>query len=103
MKESRIEAYCRAQVLAHGGLVKKWVSPGTIGVMDDIVFWPGGRVDLIEFKAPGQKPRPAQAMLIEKFRDMGHNVYVFASIPEVDDYIRRQLNIMKVKRVGPYA
>ena len=86
-KESRIEKYAREQIKARGGLMLKWVSPGTIGVPDDVVLWPGGKVHFIEFKAPGQKPTPKQAMLLERFRGLGQQVFVIDSIPVVDEYL----------------
>jgi hypothetical protein len=87
-KESRIEAYCREQVKAHGGLMLKWVSPGTIGVPDNVVLWPGGEVHFVEFKAAGKKLTPMQARMLEKLRELGQQVFVIYDRTVVDEYVR---------------
>lgn len=42
----------------------------------DRFFAKGGRVVLIEFKAPGEKPRPGQDREIDRLRAAGVEVYV---------------------------
>lgn len=43
----------------------------------DRVFWlPGGRPFLIEFKRPGEEPRPKQLYIHNKLRNLGYQVEV---------------------------
>lgn len=48
-RENKVEKYLDDEVKAHGGLTRKWVSPGNAGVPDRIVIlW--GRVHFVEVK-----------------------------------------------------
>lgn len=82
MLERRIEAALVRAVLNAGGLAMKWTSPGHPGVPDRIVFLPGGRVVLVELKAPGKKPTPLQAKTHEALRALGMTVLVIDSMED---------------------
>lgn len=49
---------------------------------DTVFFLPDSRVVLIEFKAPGELPRPGQVCMIERLRKLGFPVYVVDSVDE---------------------
>ena len=82
MLERRIEAALVRAALNAGGLALKWVSPGRPGVPDRIVFLPGGRVVLVELKAPGKTPTPLQAKTHEALRRLGMTVLVIDSMED---------------------
>jgi hypothetical protein len=69
--EKTIEGYLVKQVKALGGQALKWVSPGMSGVPDRIVFLPGGRIILVEVKAPSKKLRPLQLYVKEQLEALG--------------------------------
>ena len=80
MLERRIESALVEAARRVGGLAMKWTSPGHPGVPDRIVFLPGGRVVLVELKAPGKTPTPLQAKTHEALRRLGMTVLVIDSM-----------------------
>lgn len=85
MRESTIERSERKRHAAEGSLLLKFVSPGRNSVPDDILLRqipPEHReivsryFRFVEFKAPGQKPRPSQAREHERLRALGFTVDV---------------------------
>lgn len=87
MRESTIEKHLRERVEAAGGLIRKFVSPGHVGVPDRIVMWPEGVVDFVELKAPGKKLSPAQEREHSRFDNLGSYVYVLDCVEAVNHYI----------------
>jgi hypothetical protein len=85
--ESQIEKKLRDRVKEHGGLALKFVSPGCRGVPDRLVFMPGGRIYLVELKAPGQKPRPLQKHMRKKFAKLGFKYYVIDTYETVEVFL----------------
>ena len=90
MREREIEQYLRKRVAELGGLAYKWTSPGTAGVPDRIVVFPGGGVHFIELKAPGKTPTALQARQISRLADVGASVRVIDSKEGVDDFIEAE-------------
>lgn len=88
MRERNIEAYLRNKVKAAGGWAPKWTSPGNSGVPDRIVILPGGRIVMVELKAPGKKPTALQLVQHDRLRALGCDVRVVDSREGVDDLIR---------------
>ncbi|NSW84445.1 MAG: VRR-NUC domain-containing protein [Syntrophothermus sp.] len=88
MLESDIEKYLINAVKSIGGLVWKFVSPGTRGVPDRIVALPEGRTFYVELKKPGEKPKQLQLKRHKQLRDRGHQVYVIDSLTGVDDFLQ---------------
>jgi hypothetical protein len=84
MLEKNIERHLVQRARENGGLAIKWVSPGFAGVPDRIVFLPGGRIILVELKAPGQKPTVLQNMVHGILRGLGADVRVIDSKEQVD-------------------
>lgn len=87
MREKDIESYLRDQVKRHGGIAYKFESPGSIGVPDRIVIFPGGRIIFVELKAPGKKPRPTQVRQMQRLGFLGCDVRVIDSKEKVDEFI----------------
>ena len=75
--EKKVCAYAEDQ----GFLVRKYNSPGVIGVPDRI-FFGYGLCFLIEFKGPNGVLSPAQGREIERIRDHGVKVFVVNNIFE---------------------
>ena len=78
-EEARLERKLCREVIKRGGMADKFLSPGKTGVPDRILFLPGGRVVLVEMKAPGMKPRPLQLRRHMEYRGVGVPVYVVDS------------------------
>lgn len=86
MKESDIERADRHQVEEEeGGLLLKFISPGRNHVPDRLLLRPippehreivARYFRLIEYKRPGEKPRPGQLREHERLREMGYQVDV---------------------------
>lgn len=89
MRESKIESADRVRIAAEGGRMLKFVSPGLVGVPDDIVLRPippehrelvARYFRFTEYKKPGAKPRPSQVREHKRLRDMGFQVDVIDSL-----------------------
>ena len=88
MREATVEAYLRDRVKAQGGIAYKFVSPGTSGVPDRLIVFPGGTVYFRELKAPGKEPTPLQLLQLEKLKCLGFDAGVIDSKEGVDEFIR---------------
>lgn len=66
-------------------LVRKLNGMGNRNWPDRMFLFPGARVLLIEFKQPGEKPRPAQAWFFDQLRDMGFVVRVCDQVLQAVD------------------
>lgn len=80
MREREIEAALVARVESLGGLCEKFTSPSRRGVPDRICWMPGGRVVLVECKAPGARPTRLQHRDHERRRALGFDVRVIDSL-----------------------
>lgn len=87
MTEKQIETRLRIRVKEIGGKALKFVSPGYNGVPDRLVFMPGGRIYLVELKAPGKKPTQLQIKRKEEFERMGFKYYIIDSYEGVEGFI----------------
>ena len=76
MRESDIERKLVNKTKARGGIAFKFVSPGQSGVPDRLVRLPGGKIGLVEVKAPGKQPRKLQVHMHKLLRGLGFKVYV---------------------------
>lgn len=88
MREAVIEDHLRKCVEGNGGLCLKFVSPQRVGVPDRIVLLPGGHIDFIELKAPGETPTMSQLREHQRLRALGFSVEVIDSLEGVNRYIR---------------
>lgn len=87
MLESRVEAGLRSQVVKHGGMFLKFVSPSQAGVPDRIII-DNGRVIFVELKQKGEKPRLLQEKVIERMRRHGADVRVVAGRDEAKALVK---------------
>jgi hypothetical protein len=86
-REGPIEDYLIEQVLLHGGLSEKHVSPGRNGVPDQLVTW-NGLMDLVETKAPLGERSGAQIRDHARRLQRGVVVFTLHTKEQVDQYIK---------------
>lgn len=87
-QEGKVEKYLDAQVQKElGGITRKWVSPGRVGVPDRIVILPGGRVLFVEVKTETGALSPMQKRELQRLRDMGADTRVVYGEKDVDQLI----------------
>jgi hypothetical protein len=85
--EAAIEALLNKRVRsALGGMTVK-LAPTTVGIPDRLVILPGGRLYLVELKAPNGRVSASQKHLHEVLRGMGVRVAVLHSQAEVLEWI----------------
>ena len=87
MTEKQIETRLRIMVKQAGGKALKFVSPGYNGVPDRLIFMPGGRIYLVELKAPGKKLTPLQQKRKHEFESLGFRYYVIDSYEAVEGFL----------------
>ena len=73
--EKAIEQQLRTTVKGLGGVALKFVSPGTSGVPDRLILFPGKRMAFVEVKAPGMQMRPLQVKRKRQLEALGFSVY----------------------------
>jgi streptogramin lyase len=88
MRESEIETYLAMQVRNYGAESRKVKWIGRRGAPDRVVFWPNGKCDWVELKAPGQKPRPQQEREHARMRYLRQSVVVLDSKEAVDKWLK---------------
>lgn len=93
LTEKQVEARLRVRVKQVGGQALKFVSPGHNGVPDRLVFMPGGRIYLVELKAPGKKLSPLQLKWKARFEKLGLKYYVIDSYEGVEKFIKEVITI----------
>lgn len=87
MLEGSIEKYFVNQVKQAGGWPLKLLPNIINGLPDRIVLWPGGKVDFVELKRPGAKPRKLQTITHGKLESLGFRVRVIDTKEAVDTFI----------------
>jgi len=90
--EKKVRKYATQK---YGVLTRKFSSPNHRSVPDQILFWPNGRVTLIEFKSKGKKPTEAQWSEIRKIRNQGIQVDIVDSIEKGKQIIDEIENTFK--------
>ena len=70
MRERDVERAFVDEVKKRGGIAWKFTSPGTDGVPDRLVMFPGF-ICFVELKAPGKKMRPLQEKRKREIEKMG--------------------------------
>jgi len=74
--EKHLEQKLVKAVKASGGIAPKFTSPGTDGMPDRILMFPGGKLAFVEVKRQGQQPTPLQMARHGMLRKLGFLVYV---------------------------
>lgn len=86
--ERNLEKKCNEYATAEGWQHAK-LEKGKRGWPDQIYFGPLGAVLIVEFKLPGQKPRPQQAAVHRRLFALGHPVSVVTSFSQFVSLMRR--------------
>lgn len=90
--EASIEQSACTAVLARFGVEsRKLTTPGHSGTMDRMFLIPGGRPLLIEFKKPGEQPRPLQLAEHALWKKLGYDVEVHDTVEGAVEAVRRAL------------
>lgn len=88
MREANIEAYFVRQVKGKlRGEAYKFKSPNRANVPDRLALLPGRHTHLVELKAPGELPTPAQLREHARLEELGFSVAVLDSYEAVDQWI----------------
>ena len=81
-----LESYIEKQVVkaaeAAGFIQRKVTYQHRAGAPDRWFFGDGGRLIIIEFKKPGEKPEPHQEREIKRLRDRGFDVHVIDNVAD---------------------
>lgn len=88
IRENKVERYLDAEVMKAGGMTRKWVSPGVVGVPDRIVILKGA-IWFVEVKAIDGTTTSWQDREIKRLRDHGANVDVVYGQVAVDELMKR--------------
>jgi hypothetical protein len=86
VRETVVERRLMKKVREAGGLCFKWV-PIVAGLPDRVVILPGGRIFLVETKAPGGEVRPAQAVMHSRMAERGVQVVLLWDSAQVDAWV----------------
>ncbi len=74
--EKYIENYLTQEISKKGGWCAKFVSPGTNGMPDRIIFMPYSKIYFVETKSKTGKSSPIQKSTHRKFEAFGQKVWV---------------------------
>ena len=79
VRESEIEKKVTAHAIKHGWLAIKIVPINCRGLPDHLYIHEG-KIIMVEFKAPGEKPRKLQVLIHDILRKHGVEVYVIDDV-----------------------
>ena len=96
--EGRIVATFVNEVRNRGWEQRKVSYEGRAGAPDRLLLAPGFHC-LIEFKAPGMRPRPIQEKEHERLRKAGFTVYVIHSVQAVYSTLRYVASVIEHSRL----
>lgn len=86
MRETAVEKRLMLKVRKAGGICMK-VMPVVAGYPDRLVLLPGGRLFLIETKAPRGRLEPIQRVFIQRAKAIGVEVAVLYDSAQVDAWV----------------
>lgn len=89
MRESKVEKYFKKRVKETGGATRKYISPGRIGVADQLALYPYPVFYFVELKAPRKKPRTSQLREARRMVRIGYTYVVLDSFEAVDKFVKR--------------
>ena len=96
-EESKIERRACDRALDELGVTNsKLVTPGRTGFPDRIFYIPGGKPLLIEFKRPGEEPKPMQLYIHQLLRQLKYNVKVCDNVEDAVRYVREALHAARL-------
>ena len=98
MRERDVERHFVAEVKKRGGIAWKFTSPGTDGVPDRIVIFPGF-VCFAELKAPGRKMRPLQEKRRRDIERLGIRVFCIDGIDAEKKFFQETSEMLAQKHV----
>ena len=87
MLEKTIENKLKELTEKCGGLCLKFVSPGTTGVPDRIIFTPTGKVIFVELKKPTGRESGRQRFMADEMRTRGADIRVIKNLEDVKIFI----------------
>lgn len=88
VQEKDIEKILVAEVRGLGGRAYKWVSPGSNGVPDRIVFFPGRPPVFVEMKSDKGKLTATQEVQIKRLQELGQIVFVVKGIAGLSQFFQ---------------
>ena len=74
----------------------KLTTPGQSGFPDRLFLIPGGRPFFIEFKRPGEEPRPLQHHIHQLLRQLGYDVEVHDAIEPAFAAVSKRLDAARI-------
>lgn len=89
-RENKVETYLRDEVRKLGGDTRKFVSPGHVGVPDQLVLfpWRGWPTTLVETKTLDGVTSSKQEREHSRLARLGVQVYVLSSRTRVDAWLQ---------------
>lgn len=97
VSEKAIEAYLNKRCKENGLLCLKYSNANVTGYPDRLVCCINGKVIWVELKSKGKKPTKLQEIRHQELRDLGHEVWVVSSKPEVDELIGYVESIVQLR------
>ena len=86
-KENKVEAYLQSEVKRLGGFTRKIVYQGRAGSPDQWLFFPGGRLLIVECKAEDGIVSPIQQAEINMLRANGFEAHVVYTKQQVEEVL----------------
>lgn len=86
--EKYFEKTLKKKVTDLGGECLKWVSPGTNGVPDRLIFMPNEKLYIAEIKTTGKTLEPLQKYWMRRLVSLGFKHYIVDS----DESLNKLLN-----------
>lgn len=93
-RENKVETHLNDEVVALGGITRKWVSPGRDGVPDRIVII-NGVICFVEVKTCDGRVSTPQEREHARLKDAGALVFVVYGKQGVDEFIVTLKNLIK--------
>lgn len=87
MREKPIEDHLRDECKQYGGLAVKFLPYFVVGFPDRIVLLPGGKIAFVELKRPGEEPRKAQWVWLNRLRALGFEAVWFDSKEKISAWL----------------
>lgn len=82
--EKKVEEYLVKKTKEKGGVCLKWQSLYTRQSLDRLLFFPGGKLVIVEAKQKSGRFRPGQPAMIRLLRGLGFHVEVVWSKKDID-------------------